>query len=186
MPSMTDSTFDLHAAGCLAVIVVCIAAWTDVRARKIYNSLTYPAMIVGLMLALISSGSGRLDFLSGISVGESLAGLLGCGALMLVPYHLSRGGAGDVKLAMAMGSLIGFQTTLQGFCAGYILAASYLIIRMGVTSAAQRIASGNYRLAVGSVTASVASQGANIEQPIPLAGFFMIGMAAVVCFGPLW
>jgi Flp pilus assembly protein protease CpaA len=186
MPSLTLPMIDPHAAGCLAAVVVFVAALTDIRSHKIYNLLTYPAMVGGLLLAAISSGFGALGFLSPISAGESLSGLLGCGLLMLIPYHLSRGGAGDVKLAMAMGSLIGFQATLQGFCVGYIFAAAYLIIRSSALVAAHLLAAGGYRLVDGDVPAAISIERPSMSKSIPLAGFFLLGMAAVLWSGPLW
>lgn len=186
MPSLVLPTTDPHAAGCLAAVVVCVAALTDVRGHKIYNALTYPAMMGGLLLAAIADGFGALEFLSALSAGESLAGLLGCGLLMLIPYHLSRGGAGDVKLAMAIGSLIGFQPTLQGFCVGYIFAAAYLIMRSCVAIAACLLAASDCRLADGNVAAVIARERPTMSQPIPLAGFFLLGLAGVFWSGPLW
>ena len=186
MTSLTLNTIDPHAAGCLATVVLFVAAWTDVRSHKIYNSLTYPAMIGGLLLATFADGLGAQQSLTSISAGDSLAGLLGCGLLMLIPYHLSRGGAGDVKLAMAMGSLIGFQATLQGFCLGYIFAASYLIVRSSVAVAAHLLAAGDYRLVDGDVATAITRARPHMSQPIPLAGFFLLGTAGVFLSGPLW
>lgn len=87
------------AFGLLAVVLL-IAAVTDFRHGKIYNWLTLPAMLVGLVYWLIV---GLLGHDKGI--GASLIGLA-CG---LIPFGFLalRGwlGGGDAKLMGAVGAL---------------------------------------------------------------------------------
>jgi hypothetical protein len=91
-----------------------------------------------------------------------------------------------VKLAAATGSLVGFQFTLQGFCLGYILAATYLMLRFAFAVARGFSVARPYSLVDGNMAASIASRREETTQPIPLAGFFMLGMAGVFWLGPLW
>ncbi len=84
----------LFLAGALSVAT--LGAITDLWRGKIYNWLTMPAMLLGL---LASSGfygwSGGLSSLLGIGLGFLLYGVL---------YALGAMAAGDVKLLMALGA----------------------------------------------------------------------------------
>jgi Flp pilus assembly protein protease CpaA len=83
----------------LAAAVAVIAAVTDVRERRIPNRLTYPAMVAGLVLQTAVYGW------HGLLLG--LFGALLFGGCFLL-FHLVRAmGAGDVKLAVALGCIIG-------------------------------------------------------------------------------
>src|ERR1051326_5539678 len=83
----------------LASAVAVTAAITDVRDRRIPNRLTYPAMIAGLAV------QAALHGWRGLLLG--LGGALIFGGLFLI-FHLVRAmGAGDVKLAAALGFIIG-------------------------------------------------------------------------------
>jgi len=89
----------------LAVAVAVCAAFTDVKARRIPNRLTYPAILIGLGLQGAFHGWRGLLLSAG-------GGLLFGGVLML--FHLVRAvGAGDVKLAAALGCLAGLAGTPQ-------------------------------------------------------------------------
>lgn len=83
----------------LILIVVAIAVVTDVRRRRIYNLLTFPAMALGLVLnTLVGGASGLLLALTGLLLG---------GALFFVPVVAMGRGAGDLKLLAAVGALGG-------------------------------------------------------------------------------
>jgi len=89
----------------LAVAVAVYAAFTDVKARRIPNRLTYPAGLLGLGLQTALHGWRGLL----LSVG---GGLLFGGVFML--FHLVRAmGAGDVKLAAALGCIAGLAGSPQ-------------------------------------------------------------------------
>lgn len=181
-PDVTSSTSSwvlLNQVGFAAACVLIVATVTDIRHRKIYNWLTYPAMFLGLLLATGASLNLRFGQLQ---LQESILGLLGCGLFMLVPYTLSGGGAGDVKLAMAMGSLIGFEATLQSFCIGYIGAAIYVTLRCARVTLLEPSVSWSPTF----IIAYLNRPGSSAMEPIPLAGFFATGMACLVILGPLW
>src|SRR2546425_5935803 len=89
----------------LAVVVAVCAAFTDVKARRIPNRLTYRAILIGLGL------QGALHGWRGLLLSAG-GGLLFGGVLML--FHLVRAmGAGDVKLATALGCMAGLAGTPQ-------------------------------------------------------------------------
>jgi len=107
----------------VAVIVAISAAVTDVRERRIPNKLTYNAAILGVLLQAILFGWKGL--LSG-----ALGGVI-FGGVFLLFFIVHAMGAGDVKLAMALGCVVGasasvklmFATTV----AGGILAVIYMV-----------------------------------------------------------
>jgi prepilin peptidase CpaA len=83
----------------LAVILAVIAGWTDWRSRRIPNWLTVPGLLVGVAVNLAAGGRGGLE--------SSLLGA-GLGLLVLLPFVVVRSlGAGDWKLAGALGAFVG-------------------------------------------------------------------------------
>ena len=107
----------------LASAVAVTAALTDVRERRIPNRLTYPAMVAGL--ALQAAVHGWHGLLLGLS------GALLFGGLFLI-FHLVRAmGAGDVKLAAALGCIIGpagsWQVMFATAVAGGVLAIVVMV-----------------------------------------------------------
>src|SRR5215469_3761711 len=98
----------------MATAVAVVAAITDVRSRRIPNRITYPAMIAGLVLQIAAYGfRGLLQGLEG--------GLL-FGIVFFLFYIIRAMGAGDLKLAVALGCILGpadsvrvlFATALAG------------------------------------------------------------------------
>ena len=106
-----------------AVTVAVTAAMIDIRQRRIPNRLTYPMMVFGLgaqsMLygwkGLLSAGLGGLVF----------------GGVFFVFYLVRAMGAGDVKLAAALGCIVGLVPSLQVMfataMAGGVLAIVHVI-----------------------------------------------------------
>ena len=82
-----------------AVLLSVIAGFTDFRSRRIPNWLTLPGFVVGLVLNTVSTG------VHGLRISLLGAGL---GLLLLLPFVLLRSlGAGDWKLAGALGAFVG-------------------------------------------------------------------------------
>jgi prepilin peptidase CpaA len=84
----------------LAVALALIAGWTDWRSRRIPNWLTVPGLLIGVAVNVLTSG-WRLG------LHTSLLGA-GLGLLVLLPFVFLRAlGAGDWKLAGALGAFVG-------------------------------------------------------------------------------
>ncbi len=84
--------------GC-AVLVACAAGWMDLRSRRIPNWLTVPGFLLGVALRTATGGWPGLK--------ASLLGA-GLGLLLLLPFVLLKAlGAGDWKLAGALGAFVG-------------------------------------------------------------------------------
>ena len=83
----------------LAVALALIAGWTDWRSRRIPNWLTLPGFLVGVSVNTIAGGW--------LGLKASLLGA-GLGLLLLLPFVFLRSlGAGDWKLAGALGAFVG-------------------------------------------------------------------------------
>jgi len=82
-----------------AVLLAIVAGWTDYRSRRIPNWLTVPGLAIGIGINVAAAGWGGLK--------TSLLGA-GLGLLLLLPFVLLRSlGAGDWKLAGALGAFVG-------------------------------------------------------------------------------
>jgi len=87
----------------LAVAVALCAAFTDVKERRIANRLTYSAVVAGFALQAVLHG------LNGLLL--SAGGALLFGGVFMLFYIVRAMGAGDVKLAAALGSIVGLSAT---------------------------------------------------------------------------
>ena len=104
------------------IVLVSLSAWSDVRTRRIPNSLTVTGAAAGLFLHIFYDGaSGTVQSLAGAAFGL---------AIFLVFYIAGGMGAGDVKLFGAVGAFAGpqamvvvfFFTALLGVIAAMALA----------------------------------------------------------------
>ena len=102
----------------LALLVV--AAWHDIRSRRIPNALVLPGVVAGLL-----SNAVLPQEMGGLGIFVSLAGL-GLGFVLLLPPYLLRAmGAGDVKLMAMTGAFLGGRGMMGAFM--YILLAGGLL-----------------------------------------------------------
>lgn len=114
-----------HVIVALTVAVSVVAAVTDVRKGRIPNVLTYTAMLSGLLLQVIAHG------VQGLVLG--LSGGAVFGGVFLLLYLVRAMGAGDVKLATALGCIVGLRASVQLMLsvavAGGVLAVLYMLFR---------------------------------------------------------
>jgi prepilin peptidase CpaA len=100
------------------VAVAILAARSDVRARRIPNALTGPAIVLALIAHFWFEGFPGLK--------SALAGMLVAGGLLLPGFIFRFTGAGDVKLMAAVGAWFAFpgalMATLFAFIAGGLVA----------------------------------------------------------------
>lgn len=82
----------------LAVAMVLLATVTDLLEHKIYNVLTFPMMLIGIV-----------GHLAAERWWEGLAATVAIGAPFFLLYAVNILKAGDVKLFMALGALLGLK-----------------------------------------------------------------------------
>ena len=103
----------------LAVALALIAGWTDWRSRRIPNWLTVPGFFVGITANVLMNG------LAGLKTSLLGAGL---GLAVLLPFVLLRSlGAGDWKLAGALGAFVGWEAILN-LLMGSVLVAGVMAL----------------------------------------------------------
>ena len=96
------------------MLLAVIAGWTDYRKRRIPNWITVPGLLAGIGLNVAVSGWSGLK--------TSLLGA-GLGLLVLLPFVLLRSlGAGDWKLAGALGAFVGASVLLDLLLASVFVA----------------------------------------------------------------
>src|SRR5437879_6152679 len=89
------------------IVLVSLAAWSDLRTRRIPNSITVTGAAAGLLSHAFYHGvSGAVQSLAGAGLGL---------AIFLVFYVAGGMGAGDVKLFAAVGAFAGPQAVVVVF-----------------------------------------------------------------------
>jgi prepilin peptidase CpaA len=104
-----------------AVALALIAGWTDLRSRRIPNWLTVPGLVIGMVANTVLGGWSGLK--------TSLLGAL-IGLALLLPFVLLRSlGAGDWKLAGALGSFAG-PALLMDLLVGSVFVAGLMAVAL--------------------------------------------------------
>lgn len=113
----------------LLVAAAVVACFTDLRSMRIPNWLTLPLLAAGLVHAGATDGWHGLLLALGSSV---VAGLV-----FIIGYAFFRGGAGDAKLMLAIGSWVSFDEAmllmLAVTIAGFFQALVVVWVRGSVT-----------------------------------------------------
>lgn len=91
------------AADSLLLIIISFSLYTDLRAGKIYNFVTFPSMGAGILFNTLKYQTGSYY----VGFFNSIFGILTALAIFTIPYILGGQAAGDLKLQMAVGSLKG-------------------------------------------------------------------------------
>ena len=114
---------------CVTGVVLVTASVTDVRRGMIYNWLTYPACLVGLVGHWIVGGlTGEAN--ASIGLTGSLLGLAVGFGPMLIAWLAGGINGGDAKLMGAVGALTGWQFTLSAMFYGFAAAALISVVVM--------------------------------------------------------
>ena len=183
-------TGDQRDAISLMLLGVCscalvISTYTDTRTSRIPNWVTYASIVWFLMLNLIASITGNVSHYA-VGISESVMGLVACGGAMLMLYTTRSIGAGDVKLAAALGSFLGVNSGIMALVWCYVLAgffcAAWMVYRLGVVSVVAAL----FDKVVGLVCKEWIPRTTNkqlhfLDQSLPMAAFFTGGVVLVLC-----
>lgn len=123
------------AFGVLCVFLL-LAAYTDIRWRRIYNWLTYPGILLALVLNAGGSLAGRLGWVDStqleawghIGLSQSILGLLSCGLILVFCYVLFDIGGGDVKLLAMVGAFLGPEKGLEALLWTMVLGGALALV----------------------------------------------------------
>jgi prepilin peptidase CpaA len=169
--------------GLLLCLLLVGATISDLGQRKIYNWMTYTAFAWAIAINLWPfSWAANIH---AIGLMNSLWGATVCFLVMLVPYTLARGGAGDVKLATAIGALVGMDDGLLVIAFAYIISAILILGWTVWNHGPLTLISAMFRRAVANfmphrVSPPSEQQRLLLDQPIPLAGFFLVARLLIV------
>jgi prepilin peptidase CpaA len=157
--------------------VLLTAAYCDLRKGKIYNWLTYPAIVLGLLLAATGGWDRFVNHAQGMFIG---------GGVLFIGFLLRGMGGGDVKLMAAVGAIYGAFTEdgelfilyalFYSLVAGAAIGLMKMVWRGASLETAKRLWTGLGLMLVPGVRPDEAIPKAQIMVPFGLA----------VCIGTLW
>ncbi len=142
-------------------VALAICTVTDLRTRRIPNAVTLPLAVSGLAVNLYAMGSRSVP--GAVGFPSALLGLATCFGVMLLFHVLAGHGAGDVKLAAALGTWMGVEAGLLCVVHAYIVAGVVALASLALRHRPWRPA-----LAAGAAAPPMAEAG------IPLAPCFAV------------
>ncbi len=119
----------------LTLVLLVVAAVTDVARHRIYNWTTYPGIVAALLLRAVEGGWPAFS--------DGLTGFVGCGLMMLVCFLLFGDiGGGDLKLIAMIGAGLGLhrgiESMLWTFILGGVMGTAILIWKFGILNLVSR------------------------------------------------
>jgi len=125
------------------LVFLLVAAYTDLREGKVFNTTTYTGMVAALVMSLVTTGymlstadPAVWDLMIEtapyglLPLPACLAGWLACGVMMIVCYVFFAGnvGGGDVKLIAMMGAFLGIMSGFEAMLWTFIVAGCAAVI----------------------------------------------------------
>lgn len=168
------------------MLLLVIGSYTDILTKRIPNWLTYSAVLFGVvgnavLNAIGTTSEASVFIVTPIGLTGSLLGMLGCFAVMFLIYDLAGSGAGDVKLAAALGAIVGFYNGVNAILWCHLLAGACLMVYLSYRHGVIKIV-GNFIRAAGSVFFPKLIRPVDkrtneiLAQPMPMAPFFAVGI----------
>jgi prepilin peptidase CpaA len=162
-----------------AVLLAALAAWTDLRWRRIPNWLTVPALLIGIIANTVLAGWSGLK-----------ASLLGAvlGLALLLPFVLLRSlGAGDWKLAGALGAFTGPGLLLDLLLASILVAGVMAVVLVIYKGRTRQTVRNIGHILVSLVTFRLPGRQVSLDNPDSLKIPYGVALAfTVVLYGVLW
>ncbi len=162
-----------------AVLLSLGAGWTDLRSRRIPNWLTVPGLLIGVSANTVLSGWSGLN--------ASLLGAL-VGLALLLPFVLLRSlGAGDWKLAGALGAFAGpgrlVDLLLGSVLVAGVMAVVLIIYKRRTLQTIRNIG----HILISLVTFQLPGSRVSLDNPESLKVPYGVALAlTVVLYGILW
>lgn len=168
------------------------ATVSDLRQRRIRNSLTYTAFLWLVALSAMATLAGPIDpaapslswferSLVGIlPLAETLSGAAVCFGIMFFVFLLAGAGGGDVKLCMVIGAALGVEQGLTAVVASHIAAGAAVLSWVVVVHGPLRTFSTLGRT-VGSlllplwISPPKRDDAGWMKFPLPMSPFFLLG-----------
>jgi prepilin peptidase CpaA len=162
-----------------AVLLSLIAGWTDLRSRRIPNWLTVPGLLIGVTAnTVLGRWAGLRASLLGAAVGLAL----------LLPFVLLRSlGAGDWKLAGALGAFVG-PGILLDMLLGSVFVAGVMAVGLVIYKGRVRQTFINIgHILISLVTFRLPDARVSLDNPDSLKVRYGVALAlTVVLYGILW
>ncbi|NTV53394.1 MAG: hypothetical protein HGA76_10345 [Candidatus Firestonebacteria bacterium] len=147
--------------------VLAIAVYTDLAQRKVYNVLTYPALLAAVVWHTAAHGW--------LGLGFSLLGLTAGGLIFFPAFWAGGMGAGDIKLMAVVGAFLGWRfalnAALDAAVIGGVFAVVFLLVKRELWSTLHR----TLRLLFPGKTSGVAR---SASYALPYAVFISLGAVA--------
>lgn len=159
-------------------VAVCFIAgvsiFTDLTQRKIFNWLTFPSMLIGIIFSMSSHGllQGVLFSGSGILMGFALYSGI---------YALGGMGAGDVKLIMAFGAWLGWHTTVEAGLLAILLGGGIAILFLAFRGRLSSFISKMFLFFLPFFIKDLEIHAFRVDQSLKMPFGVSIGLAAIWC-----
>ena len=165
-----------------------LAGVMDIWKFRVYNLLTIPLLVTGLLYHSVVAGMEGFTF--------SLCGAAFGLGILFVPYLLGGMGAGDVKLCGGVGAWLGLPITIYVIVAAVLAAGFYAVVQV-MLFGTHRQAIANLRIAFYQVASMVKHLGPDervemvVRQDdrrrhlIPFAAMVPVGMIALLVWSKL-
>jgi prepilin signal peptidase PulO-like enzyme (type II secretory pathway) len=176
------------------VLVLAVSTITDETAGKIRNWATFPALFWAVAINAAGSIARHLGWelsasLGDIGLSSCLVGGLACFSVTLLGAMRSGTGHGDVKLAAAIGALIGWQHGVSAVlyaCVAAVLARSVALAwRAGPWAVAYNLTRYLRPHGESPVPAPSVEEQRQLDRPERLAKYFAVGTLASITGGSL-
>ena len=155
-----------------AMLLALIAGITDLRSRRIPNWLTVPGFLVGVAVNCVASGIAGLK--------ASLLGA-GLGLLLLLPFVLLRSlGAGDWKLAGALGAFVGWSALIDLLVVSVFVAGIMAVVLVIYKGRVRETLRNMWHILISLVTLHMPGQAVSLENPQSLKVPYGVALAVTV------